>query len=105
MADTNNGMFEVLSPWAESDPIPLKGLAPRLRTLAGCRIGLLTNIKRTAEPILNTAVRHLQARYPDIRFTWFRGRAFSVSALEKDRLAEFEEWIRSVDAVIAATAD
>ena len=25
--------YEVLSPWAEADPIPLKGLAPRLDKL------------------------------------------------------------------------
>jgi hypothetical protein len=98
-------LFEVLSPWAEADPIPLKGLAPRLANLSGKKIGLLRNNKRAGEPILQVAAKRLKERYPDIELSWFRGNTFSVSELEKDRLAEFEAWIKSVDAVIAATAD
>jgi hypothetical protein len=105
MAEKSTGMFEVLSPWAESDPIPLKGLAPRLTDLKGKRIGLLRNNKRSAEPILNAASRLLKEKYPDLEFSWFRGNTFSVSEQEKNRLPEFEDWIRSVDAIIAATAD
>ena len=105
MAGNNNGSFEVLNPWAGADPIPLKGLAPRLTTLAGKKIGLLRNNKRSAEPILAVASRKLKERFPDIEFSWFRGHTFSVSEQEKDRLPEFEDWIKSVDAVIASTAD
>ena len=105
MAGNNDGNFEVLSPWAEADPIPLKGLAPRLKTLAGKKIGLLRNNKRSAEPILTVASLKLKERFPDIEFSWFRGHTFSVSEQEKDRLPEFEDWIKSVDAVIASTAD
>ena len=105
MAGNNDGSFEVLSPWAEADPIPLKGLAPRLKTLAGKKIGLLRNNKRSAEPILTVASQKLKERFPDIEFSWFRGHTFSVSEQEKDRLPEFEDWIKSVDAVIASTAD
>jgi len=101
----NIGMFEVLSPWAEADPVPLKGLAPRLDSLAGKKIGLLRNNKRAGEPILTVAAVKLKERFPDIEFSWFRGHTFSVSELEKGRLAEFEDWIKSVDAVIAAVAD
>jgi len=100
-----NSLFEVLSPWAEADPIPLKGLAPRLTALSGKKIGLLRNNKRSGEPILTVASRILKERYPDIEFSWFRGNTFSVSELEKERLKEFDDWIQSVDAVLAATAD
>jgi hypothetical protein len=105
MPEATKGMFEALSPWAEADPIPLKGLAPRLDALKGKRIGLLRNNKRAGEEILNVASARLKERYPDIEFSWFKGNTFSVSSLEKNRLTEFEDWIKSVDAVLAAAAD
>ena len=98
-------MYEVLSPWAEADPIPLKGLAPRLIDLAGKKIGLLSNNKRAAEPILSVAEKTLKEKYPTAEFIWLRAKSFSISALEKDRIPEFEDWIRGVDAVIAAVGD
>jgi hypothetical protein len=105
MADSTKGMFEVLSPWAEADPVPLKGLSGRLDSLNGKKIGLLRNNKRAGEEILKVAARRLKERYPDIEFNWFKGNSFSVSSLEKKRLPEFEDWIKSVDAVLAAAAD
>ena len=105
MIEKTRSMFEVLSPWAEADPIPQKGLAPRLTDLTHKKIGLLRNNKRAGEPILNVAAKRLQERYPNIEFSWFKGNSFSVSHLEKSRLREFEDWINSVDAVLAAAAD
>ena len=35
----NSSSFEVLSPWAEVDPVPLKGISPRLKSLEGKKIG------------------------------------------------------------------
>jgi hypothetical protein len=104
MSDKAN-VYEVLNPWAEADPVPLKGLAPRLTGLAGKRVGLLRNCKRAGEPILNTAAGILREKFPGIEFRWFKGNTFSVSELEKPRLSEFEDWIKGVDAVIAAAAD
>jgi hypothetical protein len=103
MAERNN--FEVLNPWADADPVPLRGLAPRTSELAGKKIGLLRNNKRAAEPILKAASRQLKERFPDVEFSWFRGNTFSVSELEKNRLPEFEDWLKGVDAVLAAAAD
>jgi len=105
MTETNKGMFEVLSPWAEADPVPLKGLAPRLESLAGKKLGLLYNNKRAAAGILEIAARRLKERFPDIQFSSFKGKTFSVTQIEKNRLAEFDEWLGSVDAVLAAAAD
>jgi hypothetical protein len=105
MAGQSNAVYEVLSPWAEADPIPLKALVPRIRGLAGKKIGLLRNGKRAAEPILTIVEELLRKNYPATEFIWFRGSSFSVSELEKDRLPEFEDWIKSVDAVIAAVGD
>jgi hypothetical protein len=105
MAESTKGMYDVLSPWAEADPIPLKGLAPRLDSLGAKKIGLLRNNKRAGEAILKVAAKRLKEKYPDIEFSWFKGTTFSVTNLEKNRLAEFEAWIKSVDAVLAAAAD
>ena len=98
-------MYEVLSPWAEADPIPLKGLAPRLDSLAGKKIGMLCNNKRAAGPILTVTEKKLKEKYPDAEFDWFRCQSFSATELEKDRLGEFEDWIKGVDVVIAAVGD
>jgi hypothetical protein len=105
MTEKSGSSYEVLNPWAEADPVPLKGLAPRLTNLANKKIGLLRNSKRAGEPILKAASRKLKEKYPDIEFTWFRGTTFSVSELEKNRLSDFDEWLRGVDAVLAAAAD
>ena len=35
--------YEVLSPWADADPIPARGITPRLDTLEGKKIGIITN--------------------------------------------------------------
>ena len=100
-----NNQFEVLSPWAEADPVPLKGLAPRLDNLAGKKIGLLCNNKRAAPIILDVTEKILRKRYPDIDISTFNARTFSVSSLEKNRKEEFDNWIKGVDAVVAAVGD
>jgi len=97
--------YEVLNPWAEADPIPLKGLAPRVTDLAGKKIGLLCNNKRAAPLILNVTERILKERFPTSEISWFRARSFSVSSLEPENLAKFEDWIKGVDAVVAAVGD
>jgi ABC-type lipopolysaccharide export system ATPase subunit len=63
------GQYEVLSPWAEVDPIPLKGLTPRLPELNGKNIGLLINGKRASRPILSVVERKFKERYPTATFS------------------------------------
>ena len=46
MSETNQ--YEVLNPWAESDPVPMRGISPRLDTMEGKTIGLFQN----SEPIV-----------------------------------------------------
>ena len=103
--DNITATYEVLSPWAEADPIPLNGLAPRLDKLDGKKIGLFCNNKRAAPLVLNAAERLLKEKFPTVKTSRFIGRSFSVSSLEKEREAEFNDWIKGVDAVIAAVAD
>ena len=104
-ADKASNSYEVLSPWAGADPIPLKGIAPRVTDLSGRKIGLLCNNKRAAPLILNAAERILKERFPTSETSWFRARSFSVSSLEPDNVAKFEDWINGVDAVVAAVGD
>ena len=101
----NNALYEVLSPWAQADPIPLHGLAPRLETLEGKKIGLLCNNKRSAPIILETAESVIKQKLPDAEISRFTARTFSVSSLEQDRKEEFDDWIKELDAVIAAVGD
>jgi len=97
--------YEVLSPWAEADPIPLSGLAARLDKLDGKKIGLLSNNKRAAPVILDATEKLLKEKFSTAKISRFIGRSFSVSALEKDREGEFNDWLQGVDAVIAAVGD
>jgi len=97
--------YEVLSPWAKADPISLHGLAPRLNKVDGKTIGLLCNNKRAAPLILEITEKLLKERFPTASISRFKSQTFSVSALEKEREGEFNDWINEVDAVIAAVGD
>ena len=97
--------YEVLSPWAEADPVPLKGLSPRLDKLDGKKIGLLCNNKRASRLILDATEKLIKEQFPTATISRFQGRSFSVSSLEKDREGEFNDWIKGVDAVVAAVGD
>ena len=105
MSGVNAGSYEVLSPWAEAERVPLRGLSPRLDDLAGKKLGLLCNNKRAAPVILDVTEKILKERYPDAAISTFNARTFSVSALERDRKEEFDDWIKGVDAVIASVGD
>jgi hypothetical protein len=97
--------YEVLSPWAAADPLPLKGLAARLDKLDGKKIGLLCNNKRAAPLILDVTEKLIKEKFPFATITKFFARSFSVSSLEKEREGEFNDWLKGVDAVIAAVGD
>jgi len=101
----SNTYYEVLSPWAEADPKPIRGIAPRLTDLEGKKIGLLCNIKRAAPPILTVVERELKKRFSTSEVSWYRMQSMSVSELEPQNKAKFEEWIKGVDAVIPAVGD
>jgi hypothetical protein len=101
----SNGQYEVLSPWAEADPIPLRGISPRVTELAGKKIGILCNNKRAAPSILTVLERELKQSFPTSEISWFRSQSFSISELEPQNKEKFEEWIKEVDAVVAAVGD
>jgi len=105
MTKKANREYEVLSPWAEADPIPLKGISPRIESLAGKKIGLFRNSKRAALPILNVVERRLREKFPTAEFTEFANLRPNEMIIEQDAKTEFEAWLKGVDAVIATFGD
>jgi hypothetical protein len=99
-----SNQFEVMSPWAEVDPIPVRAISPRLADLAGKKIGLYANSKIVALPMLAVVEEQLKGRFPGLQFTRFE-RIPNLSVAETDGWGEFQEWVKGVDAVILSHAD
>lgn len=97
--------YEVLSPWADADPIPLRGLSPRLDTLDGKRIGLFANFKRAARPITDEVGRRLKQKYPTIQTSLFHSTLPNVTETETVNKERFAAWAKDMDAVVAAVGD
>ena len=105
MTNKANSDYEVLSPWAEADPIPFRGISSRIEGLAGKKIGLLRNTKRAALPIMDVVQRRLKERFPTAEFTEFHNPKPNEVITEQDAKERFEDWLKGVDAVIAAFGD
>jgi hypothetical protein len=102
----DSALFEVLSPWAEADPVPMEGLkAERLSDLNGKKVGLFCNIKQASGRIQPVLERRLKERYPQAEFSYYRGKAFSVSEMEPENIDKFNAWIDGVDTVVMAVGD
>jgi hypothetical protein len=99
------GQYEVLNPWAEADPIPLRGISPRVENLAGKKIGLFANWKRAARPITTSVEKRLGAMYPDASFSLYDSRLPNVNEAETKNREKFIAWVKSVDTVIAVVGD
>jgi hypothetical protein len=102
---TEEPHFKVLSPWAEVDPIALRGISPRLDTLAGKKIGFFSNFKRAARPIVVEVEKRLKAMYPDCETSFFDSRGANVVETETKNREQFTAWAKKVDAVILAVGD
>jgi hypothetical protein len=96
--------YEVLSPWADVDPVPLEGISPRLPDLMGRRIGLFHNGKVAAAPILDAVEAELRSRIDGVSFARF-GRTANLEVAETPDRQRYEEWVREVDAVVLAVGD
>jgi hypothetical protein len=105
MTNRVNGGHEVLSPWAEADPIPFRGISPRVESLAGKKIGLLRNTKRAALPTLNAVRKRLKEKFPTAEFTEFGNLKPNEVITEQEAKGKFEEWLKGVDAVVTAFGD
>ena len=99
-------IYDVLSPWAETDPLPLQGINPRLPELRGKRVGLYANYKRAALPIQDAVEAELRARYgSEITISRFKQHG-SNDIASTDDAPRFVEWLeKEVDTVIVAVGD
>ena len=102
---TSDIQFEALSPWADADPIPFRGISPRLESLAGKKIGLFINPKRAAMPIGKSIERRLKELYPDIETVIFHSVGANVNEIETKNKEKYTAWAKSVDGVIGVVGD
>ncbi len=96
---------EVLSPWADVDPIPLRGISPRPDSLAGKKIGLFANFKRAAVPIVTEVEKRLKERFPDIETILFHSTLPNVDESVTENRERFTAWAKGVNAVVAVVGD
>ena len=97
--------FEVLSPWADADPVPLRGITPRPAALEGRKIGLYSNRKRAAELTLKAVEHELLERFPGAQTSWYECTTVNLPEMQSAGKARFEAWVGSVDAVVLSVAD
>jgi len=95
----------VLSPWAEADPVALKGITPRLSQIDGKRIGLFANSKRAAALILSAVEGGLKERYPSVETSRYEFSEVNVPEIGTKNGARFRAWVEGVDAVVLAVGD
>jgi hypothetical protein len=100
-----NNDYAVLSPWADTDPIPLKGLGARIDSLAGKKIGLFYNIKRAAQPVIAVVEKNLKEKYPGIVTTMYPSRMMDTMEVDGADKEKFHAWLNGVDAVVGAVGD
>jgi len=103
--DSSNIQYEVLSPWGEADPKPLKGISPRLDNLSGKKIGLFANYKRAAMPIALSLKEQLESKYPDSEFSVYHSDQWNVIEIETEKGDAFRKWVEGNDAVILMVGD
>jgi hypothetical protein len=97
--------FKALSPWADVDPITLRGISPRIESLAGKKIGLFVNSKRAAMPIAESIQKRLGAMYPNVQTVVFHSTQPNVNEIETKNKEKFTAWAKGIDAAIAVVGD
>jgi hypothetical protein len=99
-----SNQFEVLSPWADIDPLPLRGISPRVTDLAGKTIGLFVDsYKGGAAPDIGREVeKQLKQKYPTAKFITFPGRELVAENKQKP---DFEKWAKDIDMAISVVGD
>ena len=108
LADQNKqeAQYQVLSPWADVDPMPLKGLvAPRVDDLSDKKIGLFVNYKRAAMPSAEAVQKQLKTRYPNAKYSIYESRDWNVNVIETKDSEKFAAWVKEQDALIATIGD
>ena len=99
-----NMQYEVLNPWAEVDPKPLRGISPRLAGLKDKTIGLFYNRKPAGLPIQTVVESRLKERFPDLRFIPFKF-PFNRDVIDTEYEESYRLMLKEVDAVVSAVGD
>lgn len=97
--------YDVLSPWADADPVPVRGIVPRLDGLEGRMIGLFVNSKRAAPIICDALETRLKERAPSLQVSRYTFTTVNVPEVQTENRAKFEAWVQGVDAVVLAVGD
>ena len=97
--------YEVMSPWASADPIPLRGISPRIDALDGKKIGLFANFKRSAVPQAAMVEKKLKGKISTIQTDLYHSREENVNEIETANREKFIAWVKGVDAVVAMVGD
>ena len=105
MNTKTEGLYEVLSPWAEAEPVPYRTISSRISDLANKKIGIFCNTKRVAEPTLKIIEDRLKKKFHTAAFSWFFNTAPNEAIAAQPRKDEFDNWLNGVDTVIAAYGD
>ena len=96
--------YEVMSPWADIDPVPVKGVSSRLDEMAGKNIGFFLNSKIAAEPMSDIIEEKFKEKYQSINFSRFV-RIPNISMAETPEKEKYVEWLKGLDAVIYTHGD
>jgi hypothetical protein len=91
----------ILDPTGQPDAARVATLAPRVRDLAGLRLGLLDNAKPNAALVLETIAAQLRAQHHIGEVTTYT-KSYFGTPVEEDRAREIAE---SCEAVIAGVGD
>ena len=98
--------YEVLSPWAEADPLPARGLMPRVTSLEGKTIGLYAFFKQHAPLIMREVERQLKEQFPTARFKHFQYPVHVKEVIQDENYRDsFKEFVQGVDTVITGNGD
>jgi hypothetical protein len=101
-----NSEYQVLSPWADIDPLSLKSIAPRLTDLSGKTIGLFALSKPASRPIVLAVGERLKKRFPGVILDLYDSfTTWTVMQIETENKDRFENWVKGVDAVVGAVGD
>jgi len=91
----------ILDPTGQSDVAPAARLAPRVRELAGLRLGLLDNAKPNAALVLETIAAQLRAQHHVGEVTTYT-KSYFGTPVEENRAKKITQ---ACEAVIAGLGD
>ncbi len=93
--------YEVLSPWADADPVAPRGILPRVTDLNGKTIGLFAFFKESGPPTMRELERQLKEKFPGAKFSHYHYPKHVMEIAKDDEYkASFEEWAKGIDTAV-----